>query len=248
MWPSAFFRAGLDRRLLAMLTYCLSGLNTNWVKQVPDDAGECGSRKGLRGGKKADGGGRFLRLVRDSHIFASAIHEVLDVKLLREATPFPLTPSQFQVLKLMSFNGHHQVGEVADFLGVSPPAATKNIDKLERLGLVTRTPSKGDRRATLLAVSRKGRRLVRKYEELKAARLTPVVAGFKATEVEQFTELLERFSISLLAQEPSGGGFCLRCAGYIEADCPVGKVRGVCRYRKVRGAHLAEDPSAAEVS
>jgi DNA-binding MarR family transcriptional regulator len=213
---------------------------------MPQDDGACDSVRSSQGAEKADGGDRFLRLLRDSHIFASAIHEILDVKLLREVSTCPLTPSQFQVLKLMSFNGHHQVGEVADFLGVSPPAATKNIDKLERLGLVTRTPSKGDRRATLLAVSRKGRRLVRKYEEHRAARLTPVVEGFKLAEIEQFTELLERFSVSLLAQEPSGDTFCLRCAGYIEADCPVGRVHGACRYQKVRSAHWGGGPAVEE--
>ena len=117
--------------------------------------------------------------------------------------PYRLTPSQFHLVKLMSFDGHHQVGEVADFLGVSPPAASKNIDKLERLGLVVRTPSKGDRRATLLSVSRKGRRLVRKYEDLRAARLGPVLKGFGPEEVEQLTRLLERFAVSLLEAAPN---------------------------------------------
>lgn len=189
-----------------------------------------------------------MRLLRNSHIFAAAIHEILDVKLLREVSPEPLTPSQFQVLKLMSFDGEHQVGEVASFLGVSPPAATKNIDKLERLGLVTRTPSKGDRRATLLSVSRKGRRLVQKYDERRAARLAPVVHGFKPAEIEQFSRLLERFSVSLLTQERSGDRFCLRCAGYIEDDCPVSQVHGGCRYQKVRRRRSHADADRTEMS
>jgi len=209
--------------------------------------GGCGMGKGLHGGHRVTGDDAFLRLLRDSHIFATAIREVLDIRLLREVSPSPLTPSQFHVLKLMSFNGNHQIGEVADFLGVSPPAATKNIDKLEGLGLVNRSPSKGDRRATLLSVSRKGRRLVRKYEDLRTARLSPVVAAFSATELRQFTRLLERFSVSLLSQEPSGERFCLRCAGYIEDDCPVGQVYGGCRYQKVRRPAVRKG-AAAEVS
>ncbi|MFH1418699.1 MAG: MarR family winged helix-turn-helix transcriptional regulator [Planctomycetota bacterium] len=184
--------------------------------------------------------GRFLRFLRDSHIFASAIREILDVRLLQEASPSSLTPSQFHLLKLMSFNGLHQAGEVAAFLGVSAPAATKTIDKLERLGFVSRNPSTGDRRATPLAVSRKGRRLVRKYEELREARLTPVVEGFKPTELDQFSRLLERFSASLLAQDQLGEKFCLRCAGYIEDDCPVSEVYGGCRYQNVRASRRGE--------
>lgn len=175
----------------------------------------------------------FFRFLRHSHIFASVVREVLEMKLLREVSPCPLTLSQFHLVKLMSLDGHHQVGEVAEFLGVSPPAVTKNIDKLERLGLVIRTPSKGDRRATLLSVSRKGRRLVRKYEELRAARLSPVLARFRREEIEQLAGLLERVSVSLLDLEPSGGGLCLRCAACIEDGCAVGRIRGGCPYRKV---------------
>lgn len=207
---------------------------------MPWDKTGSGSKKGPQGGKRSCGEEEFLRLVRDSHIFASVVCEILDVELLREASPSPLTPSQFQIVKLMSFDGHHQVGEIAGFLGVSPPAATKNIDKLERLGLVTRSPSKGDRRATLLSVSRKGRRLVRRYEDLRAARLTPVMEAFKPAEIARLIELLERFSVSLLSQEPQGDRFCLRCAGYIEDDCPIRQVHGGCRYQRILGTPQRE--------
>jgi len=176
----------------------------------------------------------LFRLLRYSHIFASAVQQVLEIELLRKTTPLPLTVSQFHVLKLMTMNGRHQVGEVADFLGVSPPAATKNIDKLERYGLMVRSPSKGDRRATLLSVSPKGRRLVEKFEQLKAQRLTPVVESLQPDELEQLTSLLQRVSISLL-EDQSTDGFCLRCAAYLAEDCPVGHARGGCPYHKLRG-------------
>lgn len=210
---------------------------------MPWNGGGCSSGKRARGGKKVPGRDVFLRLLRDSHIFASAICEILDVKLLREISQCSLTTSQFQILKLMSFNGHHQIGEVAGFLGVSPPAATKNIDKLERLGLMSRSPSKGDRRATLLSVSRKGRRLVQKYEDLRVTRFAPVVETFKPEEIDALTTLLERFSISLLSHEPIGERFCLRCAGYIEDDCPIRQVHGGCRYQEIRNSRQTEDVS-----
>lgn len=210
---------------------------------MPRGTGNPDSAKGLPDPARVDGGDEFLRLLRDSHIFASAIREILDVRLLRDVSPCPLTPSQFQLLKIMSLNGEHQAGEVANFLGVSAPAATKNIDKLERLGLLARMPSKGDRRATLLSVSPKGRRLVRRYEQRRAAYLAPVLETFRPTEIKQFARLLERFSISLISLEPSEDKYCLRCAGYIEDDCPVGRVHGGCRYQKVRSARLGTDPA-----
>jgi DNA-binding MarR family transcriptional regulator len=182
----------------------------------------------------SNGGNGHFDLVRYSHIFASAVRDLLELKVLREATADPLTLPQFHLLKLISLNGSHQVGEVAQFLGVSPPAATKNIDKLEGLGLVARSPSTDDRRATLLASSRKGRALVKRYETLKEKRLEPVLDGFSEKELDQMTQLLERFSLRLISQEDTGEGLCMRCSAYYDEACPVNHLRNGCPYQKVR--------------
>jgi DNA-binding MarR family transcriptional regulator len=176
---------------------------------------------------------KLKRLIRLSHIFSSAVREIIEVKLLAEATPFPLTTSQFHLLKLVAVNGDHQVGEMAEFLGISAPAVTKNIDKLERFGLVMRKPAAGDRRAVMLSASLKGRRVVERYEQLIVTRLAPILEDFTPEEAVQMCDLLERFSVSILKRERTGRGFCLRCAAYIETGCPVGHVRGSCPYDAV---------------
>lgn len=184
---------------------------------------------------EANGGGRRRRrLLRSSHVFTAVVREILETKLLREASPLPLTVPQFNLLKLMTHNGRHYVGEVADFLGVSPPAATKNIDKLEHLGLVVRTPSEGDRRATLLSVSPKGRRLVRQYDELKTQRLARVLEQFSPEEIERLSDLLDRFAVTLMDLEGAALGSCLRCAADVDAACPISETRGGCPYLKGR--------------
>ncbi len=133
---------------------------------------------------------------------------------------------------------------MAQFLGVSPPAATKNIDKLEGLGLVARTPSESDRRATLLTSSRKGRSLVRRYEALKEKRLEPVLESFSEEELQQLTRLLERFSLRLIRQEDSGEGLCLRCSAYYAEACPVTHLRDGCPYQKVRDSRSEQQQKA----
>ncbi|MGB6853341.1 MAG: MarR family winged helix-turn-helix transcriptional regulator [Thermoanaerobaculia bacterium] len=190
------------------------------------------------GGATDVGESQLFELLRYSHIFASVVREILEIKLLNEVCPNSLTLSQFHLLKLISLNGKHQVGQIADFLGVSPPAATKNIDKLQGLGLVFRRQSKGDRRATLLTSSAKGRRLVEKYENLKAERLAPVLKAFNAEELDQLAHLLERFSLVLIHAEDSGEGLCFRCSAYFEDECPVTHLREGCPYQKVRGPRV----------
>jgi len=190
-----------------------------------------------------------LRLLRQTHIFASVVRELLAVRPVREASRVPLTLSQFHVLKVMSLNGQHQVGQVADFLGVSAPAASKAIDKLEALGLVVRSRSEGDRRATLLSVSPRGRRLVRRYEALKRERLAPVLAVFDGDELAALTRYLQRFSLALLQKELAGGddnGVCLRCDAYIEKGCAVGRLRGGCPYEGSSCVHVPAPGSHAE--
>jgi len=183
------------------------------------------------------------RFLRYSHIFSSAIEEILGSRYLDEVCEHSLTLAQFNLLKLIALNGHHQVGEVAHFLGVSSPAVSKNIDKLERLGLVIRSTSEGDRRATLLAASDEGYGLVRRYEMLKAERLAPVLERFGDERVDQLSTLLEQFAVSLLQHERPGRGYCLRCAVYIDEDCPVGSIRGGCPYRHLR--HRRGGPAEA---
>ncbi|MEN8148394.1 MAG: MarR family transcriptional regulator [Planctomycetota bacterium] len=173
-------------------------------------------------------------LLRNSHIFSSLVREILEEKYLREITPNSINLSQFHLLKAITLNESRPAGELAGFLGVTPPAATKALDKLEGLGLVARSSSPRDRRVRLLSPSEKGRELVRAYEELKADRLAPVLDKFETEEIEQLAELLQRFSLRLLRQEAADDGICLRCAAYCEDHCPVGDVTGGCPYVELR--------------
>jgi DNA-binding MarR family transcriptional regulator len=63
--------------------------------------------------------------------------------------------------------GPRAVGEVAENLGVTSQAISKTARELEALGYVERTPSPGDARVRLLALSARGRAAV---EASRAAR------------------------------------------------------------------------------
>jgi DNA-binding MarR family transcriptional regulator len=190
----------------------------------------------------------LLSFLRYTHIFSQAVQEVLETKFLADAIPQSLTVPQFHLLKLIALNGNYQVGEVAGFLGVSSPAASKNIDKLERMGLVRRMTSPDDRRATLLSANSKGREMVRRYEDLKSQRLAPILQKFPPEELQQFTRHLERFSVLLYSQERTDESFCLRCAAYTDNRCPLGKILGNCTYEKIRSRGRSAGEPAQEDS
>ncbi len=188
----------------------------------------------------------LYRFLRNSHIFSSAVREILETKFLVDTCDDPITLPQFHLLKLIVLNGQHHVGEIADLLGVSSPAASKNVDKLERLGLVRRTPSRIDRRVTFLIATEKARDVVNRYEAHKLERLIPLFDKFETAEIAQMSRLLERFSVLLYAREIEADGGCLRCAVYGQSNCPIGWVLGNCPYDKARSRaalHNEEEPA-----
>lgn len=186
-------------------------------------------------------------VLRSSHIFASTVHDLLLVTPLRLASPRSLTPSQFYLLRIVSLNGRHPIGQAAHLLGISAPAATKTIDKLERLGLVVRRRYGRDRRTCMFSVTRAGREVVRRCDELRLSRLRTALKSLPRRDVGAFVRLLGRFSDILLAGDPAGSGPCLHCAAYVAPGCPVERARGGCPYRDFVGEHggTKRDPRKA---
>jgi len=167
-----------------------------------------------------DGGGEVHRLLRSMHVLAAVVREVMELKVLRQASSLPLTRHQVLLLKLLAHDGRHRVGEVAAYLGVSAAAATKNIDKLEQLGLVLRASARRDRRAKVLQVSASGRELVAACEAEEAERMDPVLAAYSREELSALGRQLERLALRLLRDEWATP-HCLRCSGYFVEGCPV---------------------------
>lgn len=76
--------------------------------------------------------------------------------------PFGLTFSRFEALALLYFSrrGALPMGKIGARLQVHPASVTNTIDRLERDGLVRRTPADGDRRSVLAEITPRGRDVV----------------------------------------------------------------------------------------
>ena len=170
-----------------------------------------------------------LPLIRYSHIFSAAVGEFLESKIVDHEER--LTPRQLRLLRFIDLARHH-IDDVAKFLGITAPAATKAVDQLERRGLVSRMASGDDRRLRVLACSDKGKRLVADYRSLEIERVGAILSQFSDGEVSELARLLERYSLALIASQADGADTpCLRCAGYFDADCPVRFVHSTCPYQ-----------------
>jgi len=194
------------------------------------DAGSAGSGATLDRvvSEEEQGLQRFLRC---GHILGSLLREILEESYLSQRCAHALTRTQFCLLKLITLNADLHPSEVARYLGVTPSAITKNVNKLENLGLVTREYCTEDRRATLLSVSPDARRVVQEYEDLKLTRIAPVVDSLEENELDELCDLLEGLCVDLLKHGPTRTDACMRCAGYYSTECLVGAVQGDCALR-----------------
>ncbi|MFH1566364.1 MAG: MarR family transcriptional regulator [Gemmatimonadota bacterium] len=174
------------------------------------------------------------RFLHDAHVFASTVQEIMGEKYLRETAEGEVSLPQFELLRLIERNGNHQVRQIASFMGVSQAAASKNVDKLVRLGLVARVVQESDRRAVSLSLTSRGRNIIRRYEALKAEKLTRVLGGFSDAEVEAISLGLQKVAHRILAEEGDSHTICMKCSAYYVDHCPLRGVTEGCIYHKCR--------------
>ncbi len=100
--------------------------------------------------------------------------------LWQKASDLDLTYAQSQVLfRLAEHPGSH-MGDVAKAFGVTLPAVTHIVDRLEEKGLVTRGDHPADRRVYVLDLTRAGKGLVEELEAIRLRGMERVLARMSA--------------------------------------------------------------------
>jgi DNA-binding MarR family transcriptional regulator len=121
-------------------------------------------------------------LLDEAHARAGLQGESFDVlaSLRRSGRPYQLSPTHLY-REMMLTSG----------------AMTNRIDRLEEAGLVSRQPDPRDRRGTLVRLSAKGKALIDTAATQHVVNENRLLAGLRAREQSQLTELLKKLLISL---------------------------------------------------
>ncbi len=106
----------------------------------------------------------------------------LNRHLRRELAPLGITAGQAALLHAIDTGVAVGVRELAERERLSRPRVTAAIDRLESLGLVTRTRSEVDRRRVELAVTAEGRRILRSARRRRTAWLAARLAQLDESE------------------------------------------------------------------
>src|ERR1700755_3490832 len=78
-----------------------------------------------------------------------------------------VTPSQVRAIRVLDAHGGVRSKELAEHLRIAPRSATEVVDALEAKGLVSRSTDPTDRRATLVALTDRGRELSEEVRRLR---------------------------------------------------------------------------------
>jgi DNA-binding MarR family transcriptional regulator len=126
----------------------------------------------------------------------------LSRELRREAHSFGVTGGQATLLAVVKRHGRIGLGELAAGEGVSAPAVSKHVDRLEAAGLVARTPgSSGDRRRVEIELTAEGERVLRRVRSHRTAWLAARLGQLGDRELAAINEAVE--PLATLLEESS---------------------------------------------
>ncbi len=112
-------------------------------------------------------------------------------ELRREAREVGISPEQVSLLVAIKYAPGIGVRELATKERVSPPALSNHVDRLERDGLVSRTPSASDRRRVGLALTDEGQRVLRRVRSRRTAWLASRLGGLSPEELDAVEAAVE---------------------------------------------------------
>lgn len=111
----------------------------------------------------------------------------------RDLGPLGITWSQLRALRTVAGgDGAVRMSELADRLGIARRSATSVVDDLVTGGLLERRSDPTDRRAVEVAVTTKGRRLLRGLQDRRRSAAREVTAALPPADLAQLATLLSR--------------------------------------------------------
>jgi DNA-binding MarR family transcriptional regulator len=125
-------------------------------------------------------------IATDTVAVADALRPVLlrvGRELRREARAEGISPEQVSLLVAIKYRPGIGVRDLAARERISPPAMTKHVDRLERDGLVARTPSTDDKRRIGLTLTDEGQRALRRVRSRRTSWLASRLRELSADEL-----------------------------------------------------------------
>jgi DNA-binding MarR family transcriptional regulator len=143
--------------------------------------------------------------IEESVLLASkAMVNILAESLLREGVQ-GLTAPQFRTLDMVH-NGVDKPADVANMLGISPPALSWILDKLEKGGYLEREMSREDRRRIIIKLTGMGKDVVQRVNANRRANIRKILKEMETGDIQQLEGGLGAFNEAYLRLKQRNSG------------------------------------------
>ncbi len=148
------------------------------------------------------------RSTRFRHDRAAVVDEATDAVLLVSralvgvaakslaATEGQITLRQYRALVVLDSRGDQNVGTLAEILGIHPSTLTRLCDRLIEKKLIERNTSGESRREVTLALSEKGRALVRAETNRRRRAIREIVARLEPSTQSALADVFNAFAVA----------------------------------------------------
>lgn len=113
-------------------------------------------------------------------------------RLRCERAGVDVTGAAQRLIYYLMENGPMRLSELARRTETDPGILTRQVNAIERQGIVARRPDPTDRRATLVSMTAKGRRIAQRLREVQDEVLGGQLAAWTASDLERAADLMER--------------------------------------------------------
>lgn len=162
--------------------------------------------------------------------FAEVMSKLMLDHYHQQVTALDLTLLQAQVLRALR-PGPMPIGQLAAALGISAPAITQMTDRLIRKRLIERRALPGDRRAVVITLSAKGRRLVDQFRqrrsEIFSRALTQLSEADQAQVIKALGKVIEALEEYESEQEGKRSRAVKATVNQSHKQAQTGKIKGV---------------------
>jgi len=131
-------------------------------------------------------------------------HRVLGDIAERSIRDTGLSLTDFAAMEALLHKGPLTIGEIQSKVPLALGSMTAAVDRLEKKGLVRRTPAPHDRRARVLKLSPRGRAVVRGAFRRHAAELESAMSVLTDREKRQLRALLKKLGLFAAATDAKG--------------------------------------------
>jgi len=162
---------------------------------------------------------------RDIGLFIAVIGELLAQDLLDEICDEQITVGQAKCLCFILAQETVTIGDISRGLGISYPAATKNITRLAEKGLVSRTANHTDRRNVFVEITAKGKELTAKIKPEKLRRLGSLLDKVDANDLRDLCKGIEALLSAALTDRKLVQNICLHCGREHVEHCIISSIK-----------------------